>query len=163
MDKDYKTTKKPNVWKIGSRWDTNGDKDKSIIDIFFRSNIVFFGDNQNHSTNHILFHKNKIHMGDIFAIADGMSIKAIAKVIEEGNYIDKISNINIDDFLIKSDTIFDYYHETCSKNAYGWKVEIRKPIGNIIAQRNIKVGRQRIYRMEKYAKDIIDIFNNYSV
>ena len=162
MNQDYISTKK-NVWKIGSRWDTKGNPNKTILDLFFENQMVFFGDNQNHTTDHIMEYKDKIDVDDYFAIADGLSIIAVAKVLQTGNYIENIQNLNIDTFLAKPDDVFDYYHETGSKNAFGWKVEIRKPINDIIVQRNIKVGRQRIYRMRKYAKDIIDIFNNYSV
>ena len=32
-----------NVWKVGSRWSINGNKESSIIDIFRKYQIVFLG------------------------------------------------------------------------------------------------------------------------
>ena len=68
-----------NVWKIGSRWDESGNPDKSILDIFLKYNIVFAGK----STNYI---ENVVEIGDLIAVADGLTIKAVGRVLEKPRY-----------------------------------------------------------------------------
>ena len=34
-------------WKIGSRWNKNGDKSKSVLNIFYNNNIVFAKEENN--------------------------------------------------------------------------------------------------------------------
>lgn len=62
------------VWKIGSRWNKNGNPNASIIDIFRRNQIVFVGD----TTKTELYN---IKDDDIIAIANGTKIISIAHPI----------------------------------------------------------------------------------
>lgn len=64
-----------NVWKIGSRWSDYGAWNKSIISIFRRSEVVFIGSKDAERFN------NEVKVGDYFAIADGYSVKAVAKSV----------------------------------------------------------------------------------
>lgn len=149
------------VWKIGSRWSENGDINRKIFCLFKESHCVFFGDNQNHTTSHINTYKDKIKKNDFLLIADGLNIIALAQIISSGDYIQNLEDIPHDVFEINK-SAFDYNWETNNKNAFGWKVNLRYPNDGIIVQKKIKIGRQRIYKMHKYADDVIDIFNNFS-
>ncbi len=149
-----------NVFKVGSRWDTNGNPARKIFDVFKNINIVFIGENQDGSTHYIDMYKTLVQKDHWFAIAYGLTIVAVAKVVSTGDYIQNYQNIDEDDFPPPS--VFDFPYETSRKNAFGWKVEIRYPNDSIIKQKGINVRQERIYRMNKYAKDIIDIFNNHS-
>lgn len=150
----------PNVFKVGSRWDTKGNPARKIFDVFKKVNIVFIGENQNGSTHYIDKYKNLVQKGDYFAIADGLTIVAVAKVVSSGDYIQNYQNINEDVFPAPS--VFEYGFEISKNNAFGWKVEIRYPNDEMVKKRGINVSQGRIYRMNKYAKDIIDIFNGHS-
>lgn len=63
------------VWKIGSRWSSNGAKESSVISVFRRSGIVFLGTDAAERFN------REVKCGDYFAIADGQTIQAVAKAI----------------------------------------------------------------------------------
>ena len=63
------------VWKIGSRWSDKGSWSSRIISIFRRSNVVFLG-----SKDVDRFYR-EVEIGDYFAIADGYTIPAVAKVV----------------------------------------------------------------------------------
>ena len=65
----------PNVWKIGSRWSSNGAWESRIISVFRRSEVVFLG---NEDTERFY---NEVKCGDYFAIADGYCIPAVAKAM----------------------------------------------------------------------------------
>lgn len=130
-----------NVFKIGSCWDTNGDPKRRIFETFKKTNFVFIGENQDGSTNYIDKYKNEVNEGDYFAIAEGLRIVAVAKVVSDGKLINNFKDINEEDFPAFS--VFDYAHETEKNNAFGWKVEIRYPKDNIIEKKGIKVGQKR--------------------
>ena len=68
-----------NVWKIGSRWDDYGNPEKSILHIFLKYNIVFAGI----STDYI---ESSVKKEDIIAVSDGLTIKAVGKVLDEPKY-----------------------------------------------------------------------------
>ncbi len=64
-----------NVWKIGSRWSSNGSWESRIISIFRRSEAVFLGSDDTERFNH------DVEEGDYFAIADGYCIPCVAKAV----------------------------------------------------------------------------------
>jgi len=66
-----------NVWKIGSRWSSNGTWESRIISIFRRSEVVFLG---NEDAERFY---NEVKSGDYFAIADGYCIPAVAKAVAD--------------------------------------------------------------------------------
>ncbi len=100
-----------NVWKVGSRWDDVGSKNQSIISIFRRNNIVFVGKNTKS------FEKN-VKKGDYIAIADGLSICSVAKVISDPVLINKLQ-IKI---TTAEKAIFDY--NECKDFSCGVRVKI---------------------------------------
>jgi len=59
------------VWKVGSRWSENGNKASSILDIFRRYNVVFVGTFQERF--------QKIAVGDLLAISDGLKVVAMGQ------------------------------------------------------------------------------------
>ena len=65
-----------NVWKVGSRWSSCGSAESCIINIFRRSGYVFVG------TKGEQFQK-AVRINDYIAIADGFTIMAVAKVLDE--------------------------------------------------------------------------------
>lgn len=70
-----------NAWKIGSRWDDNGAPGTSIIDSVFIPNDVVFA-----TTTLCL----EIKEGDLFAIADGYKVVAIAEALTPGFRMDRL-------------------------------------------------------------------------
>jgi len=66
-----------NVWKVGSRWSDDGNKESSIIDIFRKYQIVFLG-----SIERVRF-QNEVKPGDYIAIADGFNVCTVSKVLSE--------------------------------------------------------------------------------
>lgn len=152
------------VFKVGSCWDTEGNPRRKIFDIFKETDSIFIGNNAKDTKDYIQYAWTNVRKDDYVAIAEGLTVVAVAKVVSEGDYIQNLKSINVDLFPIPKDkkSGFDYDYETSNNNAFGWKVEIHYPIGDIIQQRGIKVKQERIYKMEKYATDIIDIYNNYS-
>ncbi len=152
------------VFKIGSCWDTKGEPNRKIIEIFKKTNIIFIGNNPKDRKNYIQYAQANVRESDLIVIAEGLNVNAIARVVGKGNYIQYLKSINVDLFPIPKDinSGFDYDFETKINNVFGWEVEIHYPIEDVIKQRGIKVKRERIYKMKKYATDIIDIFNNYS-
>ena len=67
---------KPRVWKVGSRWSEFGARGTSIVDIFRRNNYVFVGSNGERF-------RDSVERNDYLAIADGYTIVAVAKVLDE--------------------------------------------------------------------------------
>lgn len=65
-----------NVWKVGSRWSKYGSANSCIINVFRRSGYVFVGTRGEQFLN-------SVRMNDYFAIADGFTIMAVAKVFDE--------------------------------------------------------------------------------
>lgn len=66
-----------NVWKIGSRWSSNGAWDSRIISIFRRNEVVFLGNED------VERFRKEVKVDDYFAIADGYRIPAVAKAVSE--------------------------------------------------------------------------------
>jgi Protein of unknown function DUF262 len=87
-----------NVWKIGSRWSDTGTKESIIIDIFRKHQVVFISGEETKRF------QNEVKIGDFFAIADGLSINTVAKVISEPK---KITDFGID-FTDEEKTRFDF-------------------------------------------------------
>lgn len=71
-----------NVWKIGSRWDDNGALGTSILDAVFIPNGVVFA-----TTTLCL----EIAEGDLFAVADGYKVVAIAEALTPGFRMDRLN------------------------------------------------------------------------
>ena len=89
-------------WKIGSRWNKNGDKSKSVLNIFYNNNIVFAKEENN--ARKIL---NEVKKNDVIAIADGHEIVAIGIVKRPPTMLNKVS-LKLDK---ENEKIFSYDEE----------------------------------------------------
>ena len=92
------------VWKIGSRWDDNGAAGTSILDTIFIPNGIVF------TTTTLCL---EIMEGDLFAIADGVKIVAIAEATTPAFRMDRLC----------SDLHPDGLDEYMDHNCYGCKVQ----------------------------------------
>ena len=97
------------VWKIGSRWDDNGAPGTSILDSIFIPNGLVFA-----TTTLCL----EIQEGDLFAVADGYKIVAIAEALTPGFRMDRLNAA-----LHPNPTVFENY---LFADNYGCKVRIFK-------------------------------------
>ena len=88
------------VWKIGSRWDSNGKKECSVLSIFRRNNIVFVGNQEGKFVR-------CVREGDYFAIEDGTRVVAVAKALTDGKYLSEFVN-DLERDTDKERTIFDF-------------------------------------------------------
>ena len=98
-----------NVWKIGSRWSESGYWKSSILSVFRRNNIVFTGRSN----------LEAVKRGDYFAIADGLIIVAVAKVLSEKSF--KIEKENL---RFRSTDFKGIQEESDLSYAYGVHVKI---------------------------------------
>ncbi len=100
-----------NVWKIGCRWSENGTRESSIISVFRRNNVVFLG------TEIDRFEK-EVKSGDYFAIANGHTVVAVAKAIDNPK--------KLSEFTIKTNESEEVYFKyvDCKDWVLGVKVHI---------------------------------------
>ncbi|MGD1818799.1 MAG: DUF262 domain-containing protein [Pleomorphochaeta sp.] len=124
-----------NVWKIATRWSTNGHPDSSILDIFRKYNILFAGKSQCTITNNVF-------PNDIIAISDGIKIVAIAKVlskpkeiteykfekvdIERFDYEDWVIGFKVNIYDLNEEDYFDYRQGTFHRVREAYKERIIK-------------------------------------
>lgn len=134
-----------NVWKIGSRWSESGAKNKSIISIFRRNNVVFIG------TETEKF-KNQVRKGDYFAIADGFDIPAIAKAISDPMPLSEMQ-ISVSDDEAK---IFDY--NECCDWSYGVKIKLIDLDPSQYIPYN---KRGAFFAANQIWQKVVDLYNNY--
>ncbi len=95
------------VWKIGSRWDDNGAPGTSILDSIFIPNGIVFA-----STTLCL----EIMEGDLFAVADGYKVVAIAEALSPAFRMDRLNP------MLHPNNLRDYMDPNC----YGCKVRFDK-------------------------------------
>ena len=174
-----------NVWKIGSRWSDYGAWNKSIISIFRRSEVVFIGSKDANRFN------NEVKIGDYFAIADGYSVKAVAKAVSAPMPLNDMIQKNM--IRVRGDEEFEKFDISDDFSwCYGVKVKIvdlpddlqfnyNKPgafyrANNAIAKEVIRLYEEnlsdqfdikaRTYRImctdEKQSDDKLSIINNHT-
>ena len=102
------------VWKIGSRWDSNGNKNCSVLSIFRRNNIVFVGNQGGEFCR-------CVKAGDYFAIEDGTKVVAVAKALTDGKYLSEFVG-ELERYTEKEKRIFDF--EKCKDWTEGCKVRL---------------------------------------
>ncbi len=103
----------PNVWKVGSRWAEDGNRNASILSVFRRNNVVIVGAEKVRG-----IFLNEVKVNDYFAIADGYNVVAIAKAIDKPCLIKDLKvNLTPNDYKV-----FDY--EECKEWAIGVRVKI---------------------------------------
>ena len=135
-----------NVWKIGSRWSREGDVEKSIFSLFVKYNIVFAGDKG------LQLKKRGVKKDDYFAIADGLRIKAVAKVKQSPDYILNFLPDNKINTLAFEKSFFDLK----TSNPIGCKVEIK----TLSKDKYLKCTRGAFFRIkqEKLQNEVIKLF-----
>lgn len=89
-------------WKIGSRWDENGDMNTSILDIFLANSIVFV--KEINTKGRMM---SDVKVNDVIAITDGTEIVATAVVTTPPSYL-KYYLLNLTPRMMN---VFDYDYE----------------------------------------------------
>lgn len=139
-----------NVWKIGSRWDDYGNWSKSIISIFRRSEAVFIG-----SSNAERFN-NEVKVGDYFAIADGYSVKAVAKAVSVPMPLNEMINKNMIRVRQNELSIFDI------KDDYSWCYGVKVKIVDLPDKLQFSYNKPGAFfrANDKIAKEVIKLFDD---
>ena len=159
-----------NIWKVGSRWSEYGNPESSILDIFWKYNIIYVGNDKSSRIG-------EVEIGDLIAIADGHSIVGIGKALSKCqpvidmdiNFSKKDSdNIEPAEWMlgvkVKIYTIFEDEHERpwyksrrrfcCIKNA-----KIRKEVTDLWEKlANNDADKMTSFKIEASTKTIDDIF-----
>ncbi|MBQ9274939.1 MAG: HNH endonuclease [Succinivibrio sp.] len=73
-----------NIWKVGSRWDSKGRRERSILEIFLRNNVIFVGG------KYADYFKKSLKPGALVGIADGESVVALALVITNPGTVEEL-------------------------------------------------------------------------
>ena len=104
------------IWKIGSRWNEEGDPKYSILDIFLKYNVCFASPKEDFQKKYF----EEVKEGDLIAISDG--IKKIAAIGKTITYTHPLPNLNIN------------FCEADKKNYIRWLgLDVTKP--NIIGMK----------------------------
>ena len=135
-----------NVWKIGSRWSEDGNRNSSILSVFRRNNIVFTGRNDEFDF------EGKVKHGDYFAIADGTTVVAVAKVIS-----DKPFQINKSKLRFRSTDFSGIQEEKDLSFAYGVHVKI---IDLDMSQWFYQKQGSFFHTNEETSEKVINLFEN---
>lgn len=137
-----------NIWKVGSRWSEYGTPDSSIISIFRRNNVVFVGAEGTRQR-----FKGEVKRGDYFAIADGYSVVAVAKALDDPDYL---KNLKVNTVGGESDR-FDY--EKCKD----WVVGVRVKIVDLKDGQVFKYKKRGTFcKANKIWNQVIELYENQS-
>lgn len=134
-----------NIWKIGCRWSYEGNPETSLFSLFLKNNIVFCGEKGN-----ILL--KKVHKGDYFAIADGITVKAVAEAISEPADLETL--IGTKTFECSEYEFFNY--SKCKNYAKGCKVIIKE----LEKTQYFDYSRGAFFSANKYRKKIKDLYDS---
>ena len=140
------------VWKVGSRWSGTGAPEYSVLNVFRRNGYVFVGDQ-------VRF-KNEVHAGDFFAIADGYTVVAVAKALDEPEKLCDLILNNKLRFRPHLDKLnFDNAEDYRDEDYYGVRVHLL----DLAPQDYLyypKMGT--FFEAKMYREDIIKLYGNYS-
>lgn len=132
-----------NVWKIGSRWSESGYWKSSILSVFRRNNIVFTGRSD----------LGAVNRGDYLAIADGLKVVAVAKVLSEKSF-----KIDKNKLRFRSTDFKDIQDESDLSYAYGVHVKI---VDLDQSRRFEQKKRGAFYRTnQEISEKVISLFEN---
>ena len=145
---------KPRVWKVGSRWSEFGARGTSIVDIFRRNNYVFVGSNGERF-------RDSVERNDYQAIADGYTIVAVAKVLDEKPsdlcHLMKDRKLR---FRSSDSDRFDYSNPDVYKD---WCFGVRVHWVDLPAHERFKYQKAgTFYGANMYWDRIIDLYSHYS-
>lgn len=139
------------VWKVGSRWDGNGDANMSILNIFRRNSYVFVGDVERF--------KYDVKRGDYIAIADGYNVVAVSMVLDEVEPLERLIEEKKLRFRPKTDRA-DFSRPEEFKGAfYGVRVNLVDLPENEQFQYH---KRGTFFAANKYSRKIKDLYDTYS-
>ena len=143
-----------NVWKIGSRWSSYGAAGSCIVDIFRRNNYVFVGNDGEK------FYE-KVRRDDYLAIADGLRVVAVAKVLDE-----RPTDLC---FLIKENKLrfrssdLDRFDYTKPDEYAGWCYGVRVHLVDLPEYEQFAYQKRgTFFSANQYWTKIINLYNRYS-
>ena len=143
-----------NVWKVGSRWSSYGAAGTSIVDIFRRNNYVFVGSAGQRF-------KESVKKGDYLAIADGLTIVAVAKVLDDKpSDLCELMTTNKLRFRSSDRERFDY---TCPEEYEGWCFGVRVHLVDLPEHERFKYEKRgTFFSANQYWTKIIKLYHRYS-
>ena len=138
-----------NVWKVGSRWSYEGSRDTSVFSLFVKNSVVFVG----YKGDEFL---EKVRKGDYFAIADGITVKAVAKATSEPADLEELVPEKRFEILDFEKRFFDYRE---NKNyAKGCKVDIKE----LDKKQYFDYSQGSFFFVNKYEKKIVNLYDSGS-
>lgn len=142
-----------NVWKIGSRWSNHGDPGTSILDIFRRNNYVFVGSSGNRFNE-------KVKKNDYLAISDGITIVAVAKVLDDKpTDLCELMKNNKLRFHTSDRDRFDYSNP---EDYEGWCYGVRVHLVDLPEHERFRYRRGTFFSANQYWTKIIKLYELYS-
>ena len=136
-----------NVWKIGSRWSTDGAWDSRIISIFRRSEVVFLGNDDAEKFYH------EVKNGDYFAIADGLCIPAVAKAVSPPMPLNDMIEKGM--IKVRKDDPFDISED------YSWCYGIKVKIVDLPQDKCLYYGKRgAFFHADSIADEVIELFED---
>lgn len=144
----------PNVWKVGSRWSSYGAAGTSIVDIFRRNNYVFVGSDGER------FYE-QVRRDDYLAIADGLTIVAVAKVLDE-KPTDLCELIKANKLKFRSSDM-DRFDFSVPEEYEGWCYGVRVHLVDLPEHERFKYEKRgTFFSANQHWTKIIKLYDKYS-
>lgn len=136
-----------NVWKIGSRWSSNGTWESRIISVFRRSEAVFLG---NDDTNRFC---REVQCGDYFAIADGYCIPAVARAVSDPMPLNDMIEKGI--IKVRKGDPFDISED------YSWCYGVKVKIVDLPQDKHLYYEKRgTFFRANSIAKQVVELYED---
>lgn len=136
-----------NVWKIGSRWSSNGAWDSSIISIFRRSEAVFLGNDD------VERFRKEVTVDDYFAIADGYCIPAVAKAVSEPMPLNDMIKKGM--IKVRKNDPFDITED------YSWCYGVKVKIVDLPQDKHIYYGKRgTFFKANSIANKVKELYDD---
>lgn len=136
-----------NVWKIGSRWSSDGTWESRIISIFRRSEVVFLGNEDTERFYH------EVKCGDYFAIADGYCIPAVAKAVS--NPMSHNDMIEKGMIKVRKGEPFDISDD------YSWCYGVKVKIVDLPQDRHLYYEKRgSFFKATSIAKKVVELYED---
>ena len=143
-----------NVWKVGSRWSSNGKAGTSIVDVFRRNNYVFVGSSGERFNE-------CVRRDDYLAIADGLTIVAVAKVLDE-KPTDLCELLKQNKLRFRPSDL-ERFNYTKPEEYEGWCFGVRVHLVDLPEhERFLYEKRGTFYSANQYWSKIIKLYERYS-
>ena len=136
-----------NVWKIGSRWSTNGTWESRIISVFRRSEAVFLG---NEDTDRFY---REVKCGDYFAIADGYCIPTVAKAVSNPMPLNDMIEKGI--IKVRKGDPFDISED------YSWCYGVKVKIVDLPQDKHLYYEKRgTFFKANSIAKQVVELYED---